>query len=249
MGDLHPEYPQPTIQEALCEIHFDLPQGTPWRSTLPGDLFIRLQPDYPQMEPLCEIGFDVEAHRGEAGQLILPVQGIRYTHASRPLHLHLAEGVFAVSVLSPYPGWPAMREDILRTWTIAREVVAPAAVTRVGLNYVNEIARHQTGEPANVWLKPGPFVPPAVLSSGPGFYSRVQATNPQDDVCVVTVGETESEEPGAQGMTFDIGCTNEEIGGIDDESIRWRIDRLHEAVWGMFSAALTPQLEQQLQGR
>lgn len=36
---LHPTYPNPTIVEALCEIHFRFPEGTEWKPTLVGEFF------------------------------------------------------------------------------------------------------------------------------------------------------------------------------------------------------------------
>lgn len=35
----HPSYPHPTIQEAICEIIFDMPQDKPWSPLLFGEYF------------------------------------------------------------------------------------------------------------------------------------------------------------------------------------------------------------------
>ncbi|MEJ2168025.1 MAG: hypothetical protein P8X90_21085 [Desulfobacterales bacterium] len=39
----HPSYRNPTIAAALCEIHFSLPDGAPWKASLAGDLFTKVK--------------------------------------------------------------------------------------------------------------------------------------------------------------------------------------------------------------
>src|SRR5438552_17682769 len=56
MNNGHPTYPNPTITEAVCDIHFRLPQGKVWKPSFPGELFKHIQNEYPEMEPLLEMG-------------------------------------------------------------------------------------------------------------------------------------------------------------------------------------------------
>ncbi len=39
MNSGYPTYPNPTITEAVCDIHFRLPQEKEWKPSLPGELF------------------------------------------------------------------------------------------------------------------------------------------------------------------------------------------------------------------
>ena len=43
MSDEHPTYPNPTIVEAACDIHFRLSQTKEWKPSLPGELFKHIQ--------------------------------------------------------------------------------------------------------------------------------------------------------------------------------------------------------------
>jgi hypothetical protein len=56
MNSRHPTYPNPTITEAVCDIHFRLPQEKEWKPSLPGELFKHIQNEYPEMEPVLEMG-------------------------------------------------------------------------------------------------------------------------------------------------------------------------------------------------
>ena len=50
MISAHPSYPNPTIAEALCEVHWQFPAGREWKSSLPGELFKHIQDEYPEMD-------------------------------------------------------------------------------------------------------------------------------------------------------------------------------------------------------
>src|SRR5579863_348492 len=50
MNSGYPAYPNPTITEAVCDIHFRLPQEKEWRPSFPGELFKHIQNEYPEME-------------------------------------------------------------------------------------------------------------------------------------------------------------------------------------------------------
>lgn len=43
MNSGHPTYPNPTITEAVCDIHFRLSQEKEWRPSFPGELFKHIQ--------------------------------------------------------------------------------------------------------------------------------------------------------------------------------------------------------------
>ena len=60
MTSEHPTYPNPTIQEAVCEIHFRLPDGVEWKPALLGELFKHIQPDFPELEPVTQIGIQFQ---------------------------------------------------------------------------------------------------------------------------------------------------------------------------------------------
>jgi uncharacterized protein (TIGR04255 family) len=252
----HPTYPNPTIQEAVCEIHFRLPDGVAWKSSLFGELFKRVQSEFPELEPVAQIGLQVQLEPSGVGHTLLPMQHqIRYKHASRNLLLQLSERTLAVNVMPKYPGWMQMSKDILDAWAAAREVIKPARITRIGLRCINRINRSHPDESPGDWLAPSDYIPKAVLSSLPGFLSRLEAHPTRNSRRIVTLGEaaTSPDSPQDAGailgaILLDIDCIVEKEIGVDDQAIIEEITVLHDAAWEIFSASRTPRLEQLLRG-
>jgi uncharacterized protein (TIGR04255 family) len=246
----HPSYPNPTIAEALCEIHFQLPEGASWKPSLPGELFKQIQKDYPEMEPVLEVGLHFELGPQTIGQsLLAPRQRIRYKHAARPLLLQLGENIFTVNVLPKYPGWHMMREDVLHAWSQARAVLKPAHITRIGLRYINRIERNKPIETPGEWLRAGDFIPAGVLKSKGSFLSRVESHMNENNRLVVTVAEIQTEDATAtRPIVFDIDRILENHLSLDDHIFLREIDVLHEDVWQVFDSAKTAQLAKLLKG-
>ncbi len=79
MASEHMTYPNPRITEAVCDIHFRLPESNPWKPSFPGELFKQIQSDYPEMEPIIEMGVQFEFGTSGTGTKILPQsQKIRF---------------------------------------------------------------------------------------------------------------------------------------------------------------------------
>jgi len=243
----HPSYPFPTVVEALCEVHFQLSQGQTWKPSLPGALFKRIQNEFPEMEPALELGVQLELGPHGVAQKVLPHrQRTRFKHATRPLCLQLGENVFTVNLLPKYPGWETMRKDVLKAWKQAQETLQPSTVTRIGLRFINCIEREsQEDRPAN-WLKATDYIPPGVLTSEPGFLSRVEARLDSQNRIIVTLG---FQSEGAHGaVVLDIDRIVETEFPPDVEALGDAMDRLHEDVWYAFNSAKGDKLERLLVG-
>lgn len=240
----HPSYPNPTIAEALCEIHFVLPEESGWKPTLPGDLFKKIQHEYPDMEPVLEIGLELELSPQRIGHALLPSrQRMRFKHGSRPLLVQLAPNVFTVNVLSAYPGWQTMRQDVMHAWDQAKDVLKPAKVTRLGLRYINRVERHSESETPRNWLKAGDYIPAGVLESKGAFLSRVELQIDTHDRVIVTLAEMRADQAtGPKGILLDIDrIVEKELSVRDDELLR-EMDRLHEHIWEIFYTSQGPLL-------
>jgi uncharacterized protein (TIGR04255 family) len=248
VAEQHPSFSRPTICEALCEIHFSLPEGEPWKPAFQGNLFKHLQPDFPEMEPISQVSYRLQIGRGGVEQTLLPAQRMSYVHARRPLRLQLAEGVFTVNEIAPYPGWENMKADIFSSWTRTREVVGPAVINRIGLRYINHLRRGNVTEPVGAWLAPSDYVPSALLRSLPGFMSRLQTVTAPRERRIVTIGETVEEETGQSFIVFDIDCISEHTVGPDDREVAEQVEELHGWVWDVFVSSMTPRLEAELRG-
>lgn len=247
MGDGHPTYPNPTIVEALCEVHFR-PLGG-WRGSLFGEFFKRVQNQYPEMEPVSEIGLQLEHGPNGIAQRILLPRRMRFKHSERGLELQLGENVLTVNVLAPYPGWERMRRDVSDVWCQASEVLEPVAITRIGLRYINRIPLATHDERLQGWVSPGDHIPPSVLDSGPGVLLKVQTTLDAANRLIVTLTDPASEAGNAdRGIVLDIDRIVEREVSPATDALEAEMSRLHDDVWEVFASAKGQQLEKLLQG-
>ena len=121
MKDRHPTFPNPTIQEALCEIHYHLPGESARKASLLGEFYKQIQPDFPVLEPVTRMGLRLEVGPSGIEQFLPPQQRMLYRHASRNLLLQLSTDILTVNELRKYPGWEQMKLDVLYAWQKLRE--------------------------------------------------------------------------------------------------------------------------------
>ena len=240
----HPSFSNPTIREALCEIHFAMPEDASWDSAIFGRFFRHIQSDFPELEPVTSAGFQVQIPSGKVG--FLPPQGrMRYKHASRNLLLQLSEGIITVNVLPKYAGWAQMQADIAQAWRWTKEVVNPTDITRIGLRYINFVHKVSQDETPGDWLAASDYVAGAVLGSQPGFLSRVEVHTTPAHRTIVTVGEAIDGEESM--LVLDIDCV-EEAEERQSLELQPVLSSLHDMAWQVFSSFLTPRLRICLEG-
>lgn len=250
MNNKHPTFPNPIIHEAICEIHFRLPDGVDWKTSLLGELYKHIQTDFPELEPVAQVGIQLQIGAGEVGQAVLPSQQrMRYRHASRNLLLQLSENILSVNVLPRYPGWAQMLQDILDAWGQVREVINPAIITQIGLRYINRILKAHSDETAGDWLAPSTYIPESVLSSLSGFLSRLEVRTAPQNRLIVTLGDKTRSSIGLDlsAIVLDIDCIVEKEIGIGDDALVNEATALHDVAWQTFAASITPRLENLLQ--
>lgn len=245
----HPSYPNPTIQEALCEIHFELGEGNSWSPAL-FEAFSRLiQDEFPASEPVAEIGIRVSVGPEGLGQTLLPPrQRMRYRHKIRPLTWQLSERILTINILPKYPGWSQMRTDIQDAWSKLSGLLSPMGIGRIGLRYINRLERTRADEKPGDWIVASDYLPRGVLNSGPGLFARIETSLDTANRLIVTLGELPAEPEAIPGIVLDIDRIVELQVTSDHTALPAELDRLHDAVWDVFAASKSERLEQYLQG-
>jgi uncharacterized protein (TIGR04255 family) len=250
MSNEHPTYPNPTITEAVCDIHFRLPEAKEWKPSFPGELFKHIQNEYPEMEPVIEMSLQFEVGPFGTSTKIFPQpQKVRFKHATRPLVLQFAENTFSISTLSPYQGWKIMRGDVLAAWQRLEEILKPEVIDRIGLRYINRIEKETGQNRPGDWLVVTDYIPKGILNSEPGFLLRMQTHLDTDNILIITLGDTKTELEGGYGaVIFDIDriVQREVLPGQDFEQ---EVNRLHSDVWNIFSSAKGEKLDRLLNRR
>ncbi len=241
----HPTFPNPTIREALCEIHFELPLSASWEPGLFSKFYKHVEQVFPEMEPASEPALQLQILPGKVD--VKPSHSrMRYRHASRNLLLQLSPDVLTINVLPKYAGWQQMKTDILQAWQWAQETFGLADVKRIGLRYINFIPRSEENEAPIIWLAPNDYVGKAALMSGPGFLSRVEVHPEALRRNLVTVGE--AIENDQLRVVLDIDCIAE-TDGSTVLPLEQTLSSLHDdMVWGIFSRFLTPRYRALLEG-
>jgi uncharacterized protein (TIGR04255 family) len=248
---VHPSYPNPTIAEALCEVHFELREGAEWKPSLPGEFFKRIQDDYPEMEPIQEVGVQFDAGPSGFAQRILPIRPrFRYKHKDKPVLIQLAEKTITLNVLPPYPGWEVMVDRIADIWRRASELLVPGRVSRIGLRFINRVPRESEDQRPSEWFKTTDYIAPAVLRSEAGLLSRLEARLDAENRVIVTLGDQAASPSEARGaFILDIDRMVEKDLSVEVQDVTAEAVRLHEDVWDIFASAKTEKLELLLQGR
>ena len=242
----HPTYPNPTIREALCEIHFVLPAEREWSSKIFGQFFKEVQDEFPQLEPSHQDA-SIKLQAGPEGvmhQLVPPRQRMRYINPDTNLLIQLSEGIFTVNVLPVYPGWAFMRDNMLRLWEKANKLLTPINISRIGLRYINFIPRKTLDEKPGDWLQQSSYIPGMVLSSLPGFLSRTEVKVSVERRLIVTLAESTGQPP---PIVFDIDCIVEKDIPVCNDLIINELESLHDTEWDIFKSSINQRLEALLQ--
>jgi uncharacterized protein (TIGR04255 family) len=244
----HPSYSNPTIQEALCELHFASEQDAGWSPNKPAPLIDRLRDSYQDFETITEAGYQIVISP-DGGLMPMPLQPklkLKFSRREQPFLLHFLQGQFVINVLRPYPGWGALRSELLRVWPIAREILRPAAVTRIGMRYINRIPLRTRTETPGTWLKHSQYVPRALLDSGPDFLARLELRKDGTNRLVTTIAhdKTAPAEPFGS-LILDIDRISENRLDTDNDTIGQSVDTFPTALSTLqsFQVLLTSPLQ------
>lgn len=243
MTPKHHQYSNPTISEAVCEIHFTLAEGQTWQPSIFGEYLKLIGDNYPNMEPQIESGFEIRpSPQGLMQRALPPRQKILYRNKTNTALVQLKEGMVAFNVLPPYQSWDSMLENILDAWNKTLQLIAINDVVKTGLRFINRIERESDSQKASEWLKAGEYISSATLKSEGDFLSRAECRPDKDSLLTVTVGIDRA--VGKFGsIIFDIDRITETILAPKVDTLKAHIDTLHEQVWSVFDAAKTEKLE------
>lgn len=241
----HPTFPNPTIREALCEIHFDLPAGISWEPGLFSRFYRHVEKVFPEMEPAPEPALQLQILPGKVD--VMPSRSrMLYRHAARGLLLQLSQEILTINVLPKYEGWRQMEADILQAWQWAQATFGLALVKRIGLRYINFIPLADENERPIAWLAPNDYVSKAVLMSESGYLSRMEAHPEALRKVLVTVGEAIEESK--RRIVLDIDCIAESNGNTALPLEQTLISLHDDVIWDVFSQFLTPRYRSLLGG-
>lgn len=170
----HPSFPNPTINEAICDIHFEMPESIAWNPSYYAKYFTLIQDEFSLFEPVFDTSMKMRFH-----------------HDERSHYIQLSESILTVNELYPYRGWETMKSDIAKAWGVHREVIGPVEVNAVSLRYINFIPAESENQQLEEWLCANNYVANSVLQMRPSF-SQVLITTPEEVRVFIGTGEIEN---------------------------------------------------------
>lgn len=242
MAIAHPSYANPTIVEALCEIHFVPDVDRSWSDSNPLPLTNILNGEFPIVEFLPEVAVSIDIRDGQQNASAQTTgQRLRISNSARNRHIQVAPGgnVLVFNVLAPYPGWLEVSTDIQRLWKLSSSILKPVRVTGIGLRYINRVL-HDDACDMSSWLKPTRNIPLAFIEAcrGSRLYIEIQHDGARRSIYRIA-----NFAPGIAGeknsIIFDIDKIWRSDQGVEIDSVREIAEQLHEDIWADFSESVS----------
>jgi uncharacterized protein (TIGR04255 family) len=117
------------------------------------------------------------------------VAGFRLGNVANDEFVQLTGSNFVYQLVGgTYPGWPALKGKLMSHWSCAQDVVSPEKLIKVGLRYVNRIAKEANHNHLRDWLKASYELPASLIASEGHFFSRIESLPTEGNLKLVTVG-------------------------------------------------------------
>jgi uncharacterized protein (TIGR04255 family) len=236
----HPSYPNPTLVETLCELHFDSSVAPEDHLQWCGSFFNKVQSDFPKMVPqqILEMGAKI-GNSGEIQEIKVPRLRMMLRHKVRPHLLLLSQGIMGVNELQPYPGWKRFLNDIHFAWKTLGGVLEIRGLRRIGLRYINRIPKDHRDDPVRLWLKESPLFPASALDQTGAFSSRFDHRPAPDVRQIVTLGSNPVKEDEKPYLIFDIDTILEKELPGEWPIVLKHLESMHDRIWEAFSHVCT----------
>jgi len=246
-------YPNPTIVEALCEVHFIPGQGAGWRASRPGPLLHALGDEYPELQPVLETGIHFNLGPGAppgVQQFIQPeANRVRLVSEDGHRMVQAAGTVFVFNVIGKYPGWEDMKSAFFAAWKRAMPVFGAETVGRVGIRFINRIPYSADNDVAGNWLRPSTHTPHALIASSKPVMMRLETGDTESCRTNITVADDPPSEDATFGaFIFDIDCIWQGPEALDPNNLEPTVESLHRVVKSIFKSAMSDKLQAHLEG-
>ncbi len=239
----HQSFRQPTIAEAIFELHFSIADDK-WENTLLDSFSNKLKTNYPEQQERQMKGIRAEIdENGVVSQQLESTPRKILKHSSRNHLLQFSPNLLIINQLPPYSGWNVFLEDISMALDILITTCTPNFINRLGLRYINRIPRKSINERFGDWLAPNDYYPNRLQNVDSKFLSRFETKETNSQRSIVTVAEGTTNDTEVSPFIFDIDVIHEEQLKMDKDIILNVVNEQHIKVWNIFSSSMTPGLK------
>jgi uncharacterized protein (TIGR04255 family) len=246
----HPRFPSPTIVEAACEITFSRNLQVKLSTA---ELYKLVGTEFPEMQPVNTVAFQIVVGDGRQPQpapppLGVPAPAFRFATAAGDRFVQISDVSFVHQTTAQYPGWSTIKSAILELWGRVLPAIQPDTVTKVGLRYVNRIAKDEAHPHLGDWLRPSDYIPAVLTRSHRHFLARIEAAPGDDDLLILTLANQQAAADTTPhgAIIFDIDRMRTRAMGTDPNDVGEVLELLHDDIWSAFWSSHSPALEEKL---
>lgn len=245
-------FPNPTIIEALCELHFSkggILSEDDWDGKWFGRFLTQLGGGY-EMEPKLVSGVQIQTNIGGESKISSkPVDiGHMIYRCLDDTHLiQLTPWKLTINEIKKYNSWPSFYQHIEHAWKCFSKLIDSIKVNRIGMRYINRIPRNHNDEAVSDWIKNNDLIPEAILNQSTNFFYRCELQKKTEMKLLLTLAEDKSSTPSS--LIFDIDMVEIKDVSSDWKSVFMELDTIHKAIKDVFDSSRTDKYTQLLNTR
>jgi uncharacterized protein (TIGR04255 family) len=150
-----------------------------------------LAPDFPRRDPIKFVAPHFKFSLEEDGaatesRVERGVIGVQLVSADKKFVVHAKKDSLVVSRRAPYTTWDDLRGWVRVVWPLYLHHLAPTAIGRIGVRYINHIALPPNTDTDNIFTA-GPKIPSALPQSFLDFATRIVVPMVEYDAAVAIV--------------------------------------------------------------
>ena len=152
---------------------------------------------------------------------------------------------FTFSRLAPYESWEPFRDEARRLWSAYREMVRPAAISRLAVRYVNRFDLPGKCVELKDYFRTGPEISADLPQTMNGFFLRLLL--PQEDLQgQVIINETiiPPAVPDSVSVVLDIDLFRDQAIPQDEEEIWKYFELFRDRKDAVFNACITDRAKE-----
>ena len=234
-------YPNSTIIEALCELHFTSGGNASdevWDGKWFGRLLTELGQKY-DMEPKLMSRVQVQSSGDQtkiSSQAIPAMAHMIYRCKNGSYLIQLSPWKLTINELK-YENWDTFSKHIQHAWISLSKIIDAIGLKRIGMRYINKIPRATAEESVGSWINDTRLVPNSLLEQKKNFFYRNELQKSDDTKLILVIAEETSTSP--PSLIFDIDIISlKELNG-DWNFISAEIDNIHKQIREVFDSSCT----------
>ncbi len=232
------KYPNPPIQEAVCEIHFDLFPAL--NKAKLENIRGRFDKEYPDQKIVEERNIHLQI---AADQLKTQEHSIGHRLICKSVDgkklLQISGTFMAVNQLRPYPGWEESFQGMIgnRIHDV-HQLIGDFKFKRIGLRYINKWEVPQQILDWQKWFLPALPIPSALGVETPVFQMRFENKLTEGRKLIINVVTVPPPNPEVSSIVLDLDVIWE--GSSQSESMLMEhLEKLHTPLGTTFESYLT----------